>query len=101
MKGSFVPSQTPVVVGDYVQFNGNIPLGGTGSIGKIVAEHNDVLYVEWIYGLDCAGELMKSTSGFCRKSGGWEDNTLQLRKITEAEYQKVAIRKGFENDVSK
>lgn len=80
-----------IKVGDYVKFG-----APTGSTGKAVSEHGSMLYVEWNYGKDSRGEAIKATSGFCRKSGGYRDDTLQLIKITQEEYEAVANRKAWE-----
>lgn len=76
-------------IGDPVKFN-----APTGSTGKIVHVRKDGpfaeeprYYVTWIYGLDVKGEPMTSLSGLM--------DAKNLVPISEADYQKIATRKGF------
>ena len=76
-------------IGTYVKFNAE-----TGSTGKITAlikdgpfKYDNRFYVEWVYGRDVAGDIMKENSGYVRRD--------ELIIITEVEYMKVRDREGF------
>lgn len=71
-------------VGDYIKYN-----HPNGSIGIITSMHPSVIdmcFVEYVYGTDIKGNLIKS-NGSARFG--------ELRHSNEDEYNKIANRKGF------
>lgn len=69
-------------VGDLVRFG-----APNGSIGRLIERnHYGGFYVEWIYGLDARGDLMRAT-GSVRGE--------QLMPATREEYDRIATREGF------
>lgn len=78
-------------VGDFVRFNHS-----NGSVGKVVHIRDDgpfranpAYYVEWVYGRDIRGEIMKGSSANLFAH--------ELQAITEDQYLKIRDRNGFED----
>lgn len=76
-------------VGDYIQYN-----HVNGSVGTVVGVRDDGpfkakphYYVQYVYGRDKRGEIMKESGGLLSPE--------QLRSITEAEYLAIRDREGF------
>lgn len=75
------PCEGYLGVGSYVCFDSS-----HGSVGRVISmrEEFDCWYIEWVYGRNARGEVVKATSN-CRK--------IQLREVTKGVYDHMRDRR--------